>query len=317
MQLSEKYMIYKQRVRDGQMGIIPQFWMIYQILWRSSITSILQYRRANLMGECVRGSSSYPFTFPPTSTAMPDMAAGMCIRWETDSQHSGNEIIFSVRSQARYSLRTAADQRGEQSLNKDAKTVGGVRRFSADNDAVTNWTMGRADQAWNLNSLLQTCNIRQQYDEHKHTRPSQILQSESRTSNVVAVLDNDYVNPFDIALDRTMLINLSSGPEMETSTKLLSLQQDGITLERVSSRTKSIIHEKVFWSHSYKHQYVNDGEEKLYHKEKQPDHGWSEQRRFRGSVTSDNEKWPSHWLQGSAKVPVVSHTTESELSTWY
>ena len=192
-----------------------------------------------------------------------------------DSLHSGNDIIFSVQSQARCNLRTAVDQRGEQSLNKDAKTVGGVRRFSADNDAVTNWTMGRADQAWNLNSLLQTCNIRQQYDEHKHTRPSQILQSESRTSNVVAVLDNDYVNPFDIALDRTMLINLSSGPEMETSTKLLSLQQDGITLERVSSRTKSIIHEKVFWSHSYKHQYVNDGEEKLYHKEKQPDHGWS------------------------------------------
>ena len=25
MQLSEKYMIYKQRVRDGQMGITPQF----------------------------------------------------------------------------------------------------------------------------------------------------------------------------------------------------------------------------------------------------------------------------------------------------
>ena len=28
MQLSEKYMIYKQRVHDGQMGITPQFWVI-------------------------------------------------------------------------------------------------------------------------------------------------------------------------------------------------------------------------------------------------------------------------------------------------
>ena len=93
-------------------------------------------------------------------------------------------------------------------------------------------------------------NIRQQYDEYKHTRPSQILQSESRTSNVVAVLENDCVNQFDIVLDRTMLINLSSGPQMETPNKLLSLQQDGIPLARVSSRAKSIIHEKVFWSHS-------------------------------------------------------------------
>ena len=60
---------------------------------------------------------------------------------------------------------------------------------------------------------------------------------------------------------------------METPNKLLSLQQDGIPLARVSSRAKSIIHEKVFFSFSQKHQYVNNGEEKVYHKEKQPDYG--------------------------------------------
>ena len=32
------------------------------------------------MGECVRESSCHPFTFPPISTTMPDMAAGMYIR---------------------------------------------------------------------------------------------------------------------------------------------------------------------------------------------------------------------------------------------
>ena len=87
------------------------------------------------------------------------------------------------------------------------------------------------------------CNIREQYDEYKRTRPSQILKSESRKSNVVAALENEYVNPFDIALDRTMLINLSSGSEMETPTKLVNLQQDGI---RVSSRMTSIIIQNVF-----------------------------------------------------------------------
>ena len=78
-----------------------------------------------------------------------------------DSLHSGNDIIFSVQSQARCNLRTTVYQRGEQSLNKDAKTVGGVRRFSADNNVVFKWTMERADQAQNLNSLLQICSIRQ------------------------------------------------------------------------------------------------------------------------------------------------------------
>ena len=32
------------------------------------------------MGECARGSSSYPFSFPPASATMSDMAAGMYIR---------------------------------------------------------------------------------------------------------------------------------------------------------------------------------------------------------------------------------------------
>ena len=45
----------------------------------------------------------------------------------------------------------------ENNLNKDAKTVGGVKRFSADNDAVTKWTMGTADQARKLDSLLLMC----------------------------------------------------------------------------------------------------------------------------------------------------------------
>ena len=39
------------------------------------------------------------------------------------------------------------------------------------------------------------------------------LQAESRTSTVVAVLEDDFANPFDIAL---CYINLSSGSEMET-----------------------------------------------------------------------------------------------------
>ena len=98
---------------------------------------------------------------------MPDMAAGMFMR-NRDSLQSGNEIIYSIQSQARYNLRIAVD----------AKTVGGVRRFSADNDVVVQWTMGRDDQAQHLNSLLQIWNIRQQY------QPSQILKSESRTSNL-------------------------------------------------------------------------------------------------------------------------------------
>ena len=42
-------------------------------------------------------------------------------------------------------------------VSNDIKTIGYVRRFLADSP-----TMGRADQAWNLNSLLQMYYIRQE-----------------------------------------------------------------------------------------------------------------------------------------------------------
>ena len=54
-------------------------WYIW-ILWSSSITFTLQRKTAILVEEYVRGSFSYCFTFPPTSTTKPDMAAGMYIR---------------------------------------------------------------------------------------------------------------------------------------------------------------------------------------------------------------------------------------------
>ena len=88
--------------------------------------------------------------------------------------------------------------------------------------------------------------ISQQYDGYKHTQPSQILPSESRTSNAVAVLENDYVNPFDIALDGTKLINISSGSEMETPTKLINLQKDGITLAKEFLQEQYLLSSKVF-----------------------------------------------------------------------
>ena len=73
------------------------------------------------MGESVHGSSSSKHRFARYGS--------WCIHQmrNRDSLHSGNEIIFCVQLQARYDLQTAADQQGEQSLNKDAITVGGVR----------------------------------------------------------------------------------------------------------------------------------------------------------------------------------------------
>ena len=43
---------------------------------------------------------------------------------------------LSVQAQELYRLRTAIDQRGEQTLNRDMKTTGGIKMFSSDRMAV-------------------------------------------------------------------------------------------------------------------------------------------------------------------------------------
>ena len=68
-----------------------------------------------MMGQCVCGSSSYPFTFSINKHNYAKY--GSCYVYQMrnrDSRQSGNDIIFTVQSQARYNLRTAVDQRGEQ-----------------------------------------------------------------------------------------------------------------------------------------------------------------------------------------------------------
>ena len=47
-------------------------------------------------------------------------------------------------------------------------------------------------------------------DSYKPIRNSEIIKSEENLANVIHVLNNEYLNPFDVALDKDKLFNLSS-----------------------------------------------------------------------------------------------------------
>ena len=148
MQPSEKYMIYKQRVRDGQMGITPQFWMICMDLTEKQNHFHTAVQEGKLDERMCTWEFFLPFYFSTNKHNHARHGTWYIHQIRNrDPLHSGDEVTFSVQLQARHKIQTAVDQRGEQSLNKDAKTVGSIRRFSADSDAVTKWTMGKADQA--------------------------------------------------------------------------------------------------------------------------------------------------------------------------
>ena len=44
---------------------------------------------------------------------------------------------LSVQRQDKYPLRVAIDQTREQTINRDAKTLGGIKAFSTNNESVT------------------------------------------------------------------------------------------------------------------------------------------------------------------------------------
>ena len=98
--------------------------------------------------------------------------------------------------------------------------------------------------------------------------------------------------------------------------KQLSLPQDGITQAKEFLQERLLLFSKIVFDPITRNNMLTAVKKKYIAKRNSLTTA-EVNRRFRGSFTSDNEKWSSHWLQGSAKVPVISHTTESEISIKY
>ena len=139
---------------------------------------------------------------------------------------------LSVQAQNRYPLRTAIDQRGEQTLNKDAKSYSGIKNFANNESSVLKWTLNRAKQAENTKALLDIAGLGEEQTMYKPLRPSQILKSESSVQSLVRVMETEYVNPFDSSLDKSKLYHLTSGTPIaaDIATDILNLSERGTEL---------------------------------------------------------------------------------------
>ena len=91
-----------------------------------------------------------------------------------------------MQAQDRYMLRTAIDQRGKQTINRDAKTTGGIKSFSFNDFSVLKWTLNRSKKARNTTDLLSLAGIKSSLDMYKSLRPSQILKSEEWSKTLSA-----------------------------------------------------------------------------------------------------------------------------------
>ena len=87
---------------------------------------------------------------------------------------------MSVQAQNRHHIRTVIDQRDEQSINRDAKTSGGIKNFASQSSSVLKWCLNRPAQGKNTNALKNMAGLKHNAEGYKLLRPSQILKSEKR-----------------------------------------------------------------------------------------------------------------------------------------
>ena len=99
---------------------------------------------------------------------------------------------MNISNISNYKLGTAAYQRDEQTINKDAKTAGGIKGFSSNHMNVTKWWLNRP----NLDEFTRLVKYS---GEYKPLRESEVQKSEANILKVIDVLENEYINPFNVS----------------------------------------------------------------------------------------------------------------------
>ena len=158
---------------------------------------------------------------------------------------------LSVQAQEKYSLRTSIDQRGEQTINRDAKTSGGVKAFSTEEESVLKWCLNRSEQAKNTKALEDLCGLGIGTGIYKPARPSQILKHEKLVLGVMyckLVLQGHYINPFEIDIEKDKVFCLSYALPVseEISEHLLTLHEKGKSQYTEFVKKRLHTNEKLF-----------------------------------------------------------------------
>ena len=122
-----------------------------------------------------------------------------------------------------------------------------IKNFASNSSSVLKWCLNRPSQAENTNALKDLAGLRNKVYNYKPLRPSQILKSEERVSAVVRVLQDEYLNPFDLEVDATHLFNLSSGIHVQDdlAKEIVSIKEKGVKLSEHFKKRKIELYDKI------------------------------------------------------------------------
>jgi hypothetical protein len=213
-----QYNMYKNDVRCGKYGQTAQFWLSYcDCVWillrfqQAVKENNLELYTYSLRQLCILLFSSdhinYARYLPLYYTQLKHLP----------SSHPGAELLlrdcgFTVSRSDVPACRNAIDLTIEQTINRSAKTRGGLIGISRNVSAYYRWCLTRHTRATYVDATLERVNmLSNSNDAHKSTRPSEVRRSEANVLSIVAAF-KQFLNPFAIETNRQhLLFCLSSG----------------------------------------------------------------------------------------------------------
>lgn len=128
--LYEEYCKFRKSASEGKIGKTAQFWILYMDLMKlqHQIHTAIQTNDFEMRLDVWEKMLPYYFAFNKTNYARYGSWYVELLR-NIDTQYPGLKPLLktgglSVQAQPHYPMRTSVDQRGEQTINRDAKTAG-------------------------------------------------------------------------------------------------------------------------------------------------------------------------------------------------
>ena len=119
---------------------------------------------------------------------------------------------FSVLRSRTAAGRTPVDLTIEQTINRHAKTNGGIVGFSRSLPAYYRWLVTRHNRAQYVSAVNQMTEIESKTDEnHKEFSTAALKKGEIAVQNTISAFEA-FINPFQVC--RNELVNLSSGQKV-------------------------------------------------------------------------------------------------------
>lgn len=232
-QVCEKYLAFREKVKKGEQGKTAQFWVQYM----DKVWLVLTYLRAtkennlDLHMACLEYMCPFYFAMDHHNYAR-YLSVYYITLLNLDVTHPGATDLLrngglSVSRSDVPASRNPVDLTIEQTINRHAKSNGGIIGFSRNYSAYYRWCVTRHARASYVAATLQMADM-EDSDEysHKSTRPSEIKQNEKEVQKLCTAFRN-FINPFEVEI-KDSLFSLSSGAKAPAGVEKDLLQVDEI-----------------------------------------------------------------------------------------